>query len=225
MSRKAALIALVAVVAAAFYGSGQHHYLTLAALQERHEQLQALYQAHPVLFVLGFVALQVLALTVCIPGAVLMPALIAGVVFGTALGTLIALAALTLGNSLAFLTARHLARGWVRERYGAQLSIIDRRVAEDGGLYLLALRLMAIIPYFVVNLTLAVTPMRLRVFAPVSFVGLFPVTVLHVYAGTTLSRISSVREVMSLPLALTLAALGLLPLVARFWWKRERTQY
>lgn len=223
VERKAALIAVVAFVALAFYGLELHSGLTVAALQGHYEHVQALYDAHPVLFVLGFFTLQVLALTQCMPGAVLMPAMIAGAVFGTALGTSIALAALTLGDSLAFLTARYLARNWVRERFGGQLSLVDQRVAEDGAVYLLALRLAGFIPYFVVNLTLALTPMRLRVFAPVSFVGLVPVTVLHVYAGTTMSRVHSLRDVMSLPLVLTFAVLGLLPLAARFWWKREET--
>ena len=80
---------------------------------------------------------------------------------------------------------------------------------------------MAAIPFFVVNLMFGVTRMRLRTFAPVSFVGLAPATALNVNAGTELSKIETPRDVLSPSLLVSFALLAFLPLAARFLFRRR----
>ncbi len=221
MGRKLILVALLAALLAAFHASGLAQLLSLEGLQTQRAALEAHYHAHPALFIAAFMAAQIAALTLAVPGAVLVPALAAGAIFGPLAGSLIVLAALTVGDSLGFLAARYLARDWVARRLATTVAMIDRGMARDGPFYLLALRLMAIVPYFVVNLSMALTRLPLRQFAPLSFVGLIPATVLHVSAGTELARIAAVEDLVSIPLLLTFAALGLLPLLARWWWRRR----
>ena len=76
---------------------------------------------------------------------------------------------------------------------------------------------MAAMPFFVVNLTFGVTRMRLRVFAPVSFIGLAPATALYVNAGTELATIDAPGDILSARLLATFALLAVLPLVARYF--------
>jgi uncharacterized membrane protein YdjX (TVP38/TMEM64 family) len=210
-----ALLALVAS-AAAIYALGLHRYIGLEQLQAHRTELLALYERHPIPVIGGFMIIQVAALALCVPGAVLTLSLAAGALFGAGWGTLIVLSAITIGDSLGFLLARYLARDWVKARFAEQFETIDRGVERDGWLYLLALRLMAVVPFFIVNVTMALTSMRLRVFAPVSFVGLLPATAIYVSAGTALAEIESAGDILSPRLMLTLGALGLLPLAARF---------
>jgi uncharacterized membrane protein YdjX (TVP38/TMEM64 family) len=61
-----------------------------------------------------------------------------------------------------------------------------------------------------------------RVFAPVSFVGVAPATMLYVAAGTGLAGIEQASDVLSPPLLATLAAIGILPILVRLIVKRRR---
>lgn len=220
--RKLALLALVAAGVAAFYLLGLDRYLTIAGLQAQRLELLALYDRYPALFVVCFMLIQICALALCLPGAVLSLALAGGALFGPVWGTLIVLSAITIGDSLGFLLARHLLRDFAERRFSQRMAAIDKDVDEDGPLYLLALRLMAVVPYFVVNVAMALTRMRLRVFAPVSFIGLAPASALYVNAGTELATIRTASDILSLRLLVILTALGLAPLVARLAYKAYR---
>lgn len=219
-----AAIALLLAALAAVYASGAHRFLTLDGLKANYADLLALYAQRPALVIGCFMAAQVLALTCLTPGAVLPFSLAAGALFGTAPGMLIVLLAVTAGDSLGFLIARLLLRDWVQARFADQLAMVDRGVEKDGAFYLLALRLTAVVPFFVVNLTMALTRLPLKVFAPVSLIGLMPATFLYVSAGTALAELDSAADILSPPLIALLAAIGILPVLARAGfrvWRRS----
>jgi uncharacterized membrane protein YdjX (TVP38/TMEM64 family) len=217
MSKRAVTIAALLVGLAIFFALDLQQYLRFSALKQSHAHLVGLYREQPALFVVAFMAIHVSALALCLPGAVLTVALAAGAIFGTALGTLIVLTSLTVGDSLGFLAARFLVGDWVRDRFAAQLGRVEDELERNAAFYLLSLRLMAAMPYFVVNLTFGVTRMRLRVFAPVSLIGLIPATALYVNAGTELASIASPRDILSTTMITTFALLAILPLVARYF--------
>lgn len=209
--RRVVLAGVVVVALAAVFASGLHQYLTLDWIKAQQAMLHAAYGRQPVAFISAFVALQAAALTLLVPGAVALFALTAGAVMGPWVGTPVVLVAVTLGDSLGFLVARHVARDWAARRFERPLA----RLGEGGAAYLLSLRLMAVVPYFVVNIAMALTRMPLRVFAPVSFVGLAPATFLHVNAGVQLSRIERVGDILTLPVLAAFTALALFPLAMR----------
>ena len=222
-TRVLATLVLIGIVGA-FFAFGLEEYLSLSALKESHGRLVDLYRDEPVLFVAAFMIIQITALALCLPGAVLTLALAGGSIFGPAAGTLIVLTSLTIGDSCGFLAARFLIGDWVRERFASQLAKVEAEVDQNGAFYLLSLRLMAAVPYFVVNLTFGVTRMRLITFAPVSFVGLAPATALYVNAGTQLASIRSAQGILSTTLLGIFALLAVLPLIARFALNRRRVR-
>jgi pyruvate/2-oxoglutarate dehydrogenase complex dihydrolipoamide dehydrogenase (E3) component len=71
-------------------------------------------------------------------------------------------------------------------------------------------------PFFVINLVMALTPIRLWTFYWVSQIGMLAGTVVYVNAGTQLARIDSLGDILSPALLASFAALGVFPLVARF---------
>lgn len=218
--RRLATLAILAAAAGLFFGLGLQDYLTLNILKMRQAELAASFAARPMLIAGIFVAIQATALALSLPGAVLTLSLAAGAIFGPLWGTLIVLIAITLGDSLGFLAARYLFRDWVERAFAAQVATIDRGVARDGAFYLLSLRLLAVVPYFIVNLGMALTRMPLRVFAPVSFIGLVPATAIYVNAGTQLAGIDSPADIYSAELIGAFILLGLFPLAVRFFSRR-----
>jgi uncharacterized membrane protein YdjX (TVP38/TMEM64 family) len=219
--RKLGILCGLATAAAIFFALDLHHYLTFGEVKARQVELAGLFERHPGRVIGAFMLVQVAALALSLPGSVLTLSLAGGAIFGPVWGTAIVLASITIGDSLAFLLARHLLRDWVHKRFGRHLGAVERGVEEDGAFYLLSLRLLAIVPYFIVNLTMALTPMRLRIFAPASFAGIAPATILYVNAGTELARIDGPSDIYSPGLVATFVLLGLLPIAARFLFRRR----
>lgn len=221
MKRKIIIICALAAAAVLFFALDLNAYLSFETLKQRHLELLAFYERQPAVMIGAFMALHIVALALSLPGAVLTMALAGGALFGPGWGTLILLSSLTIGDSLGFLLARYVFRDAVQKRFGRYLAAFSNGVDRDGIFFLLGLRLMAIVPYFVVNLTMGLTRMPLRQFAPVSFVGLAPATALYVNAGTELSRIERPSDIYSPTLILSFVLLGLLPIVARLLFKRR----
>ena len=220
MKGRLAAIALAIAFASLLYAAGSD-FLTIAGIKEQLGTLRSDYAARPASFIAGFVLLQAAALALCLPGAVLVPTLAAGAIFGPLHGMGIALVAVTLGDSLGFLLARYVLRDLLARRLRTQ---IDRMPEDAGAATLLALRMMAVVPYFVVNIAMAMTPMKLRVFAPVSLAGLIPATFLYVHAGERLSVIKGASDIWTPSLLAIFTALGVLPLAARWAYRRLMTK-
>ena len=86
---------------------------------------------------------------------------------------------------------------------------------KDGAFYLFTLRLVPLFPFFVINLVMGLTPIRTGLFYLVSQIGMLPGTAVYVNAGTQLAGIESAGDILSAPIVLSFALLGIFPLVAR----------
>lgn len=191
-----------------------------AWLHEQQLVLVGWHQAAPLPFTLAYLALFTALSALALPGCGLL-ALCAGLCFGWWSGTALVVLASTCGATLSFLFARHVARAAVQRRFGARLVPIERALARDGVLMLLALRLAPVIPYFAVNPLMGLSSMRLRLFFFASALGMLPGSAAYVQAGTDLARFSQGGPMLSPALLAALLSLSLLPLAARWWWRRR----
>ncbi|MCB1864936.1 MAG: FAD-dependent oxidoreductase [Chromatiales bacterium] len=217
------LAVLVAVIVAALVWLPRE-LLSLDGLRAVRDDIAAWNAAHPWLAPLAYLALYIAVTALSIPAATAL-SLAGGAVFGLGTGAALVIVGATLGASLACLAARYLARDWVEARFGTRLAAVQRGLDRDGLFYLFALRLVPIVPFFVVNLVFGLTRMPVVRFALVSFVGMLPATFVYVNAGTQLAQIESLADIASPGLLGALAALGLLPLVARWivrWMQARR---
>ncbi len=128
-----------------------------------------------------------------VPGAAVMT-LAAGALFGFTWGTVLVSFASTVGATGAFLVARYLLRGSVQARVGHRLEAVNRGIRADGPSYLLTLRLIPLFPFVLVNLLMALTPIRLRDYYLYSQLGMLPATMVFVNAGTQLARIDNLER-------------------------------
>ena len=203
--QRALLLAVLALAIAAFFVFDLDSQLTLTNLQQAQHpwQLAALY------FVI-----YVLVTALSLPGATLLT-LAGGAIFGLPLGLLLVSFASTLGATGAFLSARFVLRDWVQRRFGDRLSAINAGLEKDGGFYLFSLRLVPLFPFFVINLAMGLTPIRLRTFYWVSQVGMLAGTAVYVNAGTQLAQLDGLGGILSPDLIIAFVLLGLFPLLAR----------
>lgn len=207
------LLAMVGLVAL-FFALDLGRFLSLAAIKNSQAQLQGWREAQPLLAGALAFAGYVLAVALSLPGALIMT-LAMGAIFGLWWGTLIVSFASAIGATLAFLAARWLLGGWVQSRFGDRLATLNAGIAKEGGFYLFTLRLVPVLPFFVINLAMGVTTLRTWTFYWVSQVGMLAGTLVYVNAGTQLARIESLSGIVSPGVLGSLALLGVFPLLTK----------
>lgn len=209
------LAALLAAAAIAIVALDPGQYLSLETLKARQSALEDWVGAHPLEASLGGFAVYVAVTALSIPGAAVMT-LAAGAVFGLLWGTVIVSFASSVGATLAFLIARYLLHDAVQARFGHRLRAVNRGVERDGPIYLLTLRLIPVIPFFVINVLMALTPIATRHFYLYSQIGMLPATLVFVNAGTRLAQIERPGDILSAPVLVSLGLLAALPFVTRW---------
>lgn len=210
------LLLVVVVIGAivGFYVTGLSEYLSWESVRTNIDAWQTRVAANLLPAAVAFFLFYTLVTALSLPAAAAMT-LVAGALFGRLLGTVTVSAASTLGATLAFLGSRYLLRDWVQSRYGERLRSVNEGIERDGAFYLFMLRLVPLVPFFLINLGMGLTPMRVWTFVLTSWVGMLLGTFLYVNAGTAIATIESPGDVLSPTILLSFAALGIVPLVIR----------
>ena len=209
-----AVLALIAVLVAAFFAFDLRQYLSLDYVKSQGAALHEVVASNPLQGAAAFFGIYVAVTGLSLPGAAILT-LAGGAIFGLVWGTVIVSFASTIGATLAFLASRFLLRDWVQARFGERLKPVNDGIARDGAFYLFAMRLVPQIPFFVVNLVMGLTQLPTRTFYWVSQVGMLAGTIAYVYAGTQLAEISSLRDILSPGLIAAFLVLAVFPLAAR----------
>lgn len=227
------LIAAVAVVGAALFGDA----LNLETLRDNRGALVAWRDANLPLAALAYMAVYVAVVAFSLPGGAAMT-LAGGFLFGAAAGAAMVVVAATLGATLLFLAARAgfgdalharlLARGG-----GGLLSQMEAGLRENAASYLLIMRLVPAVPFFVANLAPAFLGVRLRTYVWTTFFGIMPGTAVYAWIGAGLGEVFDRGETPDLGLLLDpvvlgpllgLAALAALPIVLKAVRGREASR-
>ena len=212
--KKLILLVVIGAVVALFIALGGPDILTLENLQRHQTSIEQWISQNLLVAVLGFAGIYVVVTALSLPGAAIMT-LAGGAFFGNVFGLIAVSIASTIGASLAFLVARFLMRDTLRAKYAETVAKMDRGIQKDGAFYLATLRLVPVFPFFLINLAMGLTGMKLKTYALVSWAAMLPGTFVYVNAGTQLSRIESTGDILSANLLLSFALLGLFPWIAR----------
>ncbi|CAE7236501.1 merA [Symbiodinium microadriaticum] len=189
-------------------------FLTLDFAQSQLGQLQAYREENFALTVAIYFTFYVLIAALSIPGAVIIT-LLGGAIFGTFWGTIIVSFASSIGATLAFLVSRTLLRDWVQAKFGNYLAPINRGMEKDGNFYLFSIRMVPLFPFFMVNLLMGLTPIKVVSYYWVSQLGMLLVTAVYVNAGSELSQITSLSGLVSGSVIISLVLVGIFPLIGR----------
>ena len=203
---------LLAVGAYVAFDLGQ--YLTLEFMQSRLASLQAFRDENFAVTAAIYFVFYVVATGISIPGAILLT-LLGGAIFGLWWATLLVSFASSIGATGAFLASRLLLRDWVQRRFGAYLAPINKGIAKDGAFYLFSLRMVPLVPFFVVNLLMGLTSISVPAYYIASQVGMFVSTLVYVNAGAELAQITSLSGLVSPSVLLSFTLLGVVPLAAK----------
>lgn len=163
--------------------------------------------AGPLVYLTLYVVLTVLMF----PGAVMTAA--GGVLFGPAIGTLLAVVGATLGSAMAFLLAKRLGRQQVERIAGRRIGRLDAWLERRGFLAVLYLRLVPVVPFNALNYAAGVTGLSFRDFAAATALGIIPGTFAFAALGGSFEDPTSPVFLTAVGLLVALVAGG--PLINR----------
>lgn len=218
--KKIGVLLVVALCVCAFFYFDLDRYIAVGLMRDWVAQ-------SPVMASTIFALLYFMVAALSLPGTGAMT-LLAGAVFGLWWGFLLVSFASTIGATVNMLVSRLLLRDWVTRRFRTSLERVNEGVEREGSFYLFSIRLIPLVPFFVVNPVFGLTNMRATTFYWVSQVGMVPGTLLYVNAGVALGALDSI----SMGAIFTPQIIGSLVLLALFPWvakaiveavKRKRT--
>jgi pyruvate/2-oxoglutarate dehydrogenase complex dihydrolipoamide dehydrogenase (E3) component/uncharacterized membrane protein YdjX (TVP38/TMEM64 family) len=213
-NKKILILGALLILIVMFFVFDLGRFFSLNYIKAQQGNFAELYAQRPVMVIAAFFAAYVAVTALSLPGAAIMT-LAAGGIFGLAMGTLIVSFASSIGATVSFLAARFLLGETVQNKFGARLAEINKGVEKEGGFYLFTLRLVPLVPFFVINLLMGLTKMKTWTFYWVSQLGMLLGTLVFVNAGTQLAKIDSLKGILSPGLIGSFVLLGVFPLIAK----------
>lgn len=222
------IIALVAVIGAFLL----RDVLTFETLRDNRAAIVAFRDENFFLTALGFVFIYFAIVAFSLPGATA-ATLTGGFLFGVFPGAIFNLIAATTGAIAIFWAVRAGFGRAMTAKIDASDGRIKRMtdaIRENEGPVLLSLRLMPVLPFFVMNVIPALIGVRLSVFAATTFFGIMPGGVIYTWVGSGLGEVFARDETPDLGIIfepqiiaplLGLAALSLVPVILKRFNRKE----
>jgi uncharacterized membrane protein YdjX (TVP38/TMEM64 family) len=146
-----------------------------------------------------------------------------GLLFGAWGGTALAVVGATIGACLLFLAARGALAPLVAGRAAGLLDRVRPGLERDGFFYLLTLRLIPVVPFWLANLAPALVGMRFGAYAGATALGIIPGTAVFAGIGAGVGDILAaggrpdLSVILSPPILLPLLGLAALSLLGAWW--------
>jgi uncharacterized membrane protein YdjX (TVP38/TMEM64 family) len=187
------LAALIALSAAAAFASYRYDFLSLERIVAYRDKLQDFVHAYGPMAVIAYSAAYVTIVALSIPGGVFMT-ILGGFLFGWLFGGAIASVSATLGAIFVFLIARTSVGDILARKAGPRLQKFADGFREDAFSYLLFLRFLPIMPFWMTNLAPALFGVRVETFAFATMIGILPATFTFATAGAGLDSVIAAQK-------------------------------
>lgn len=217
MSKKFVLGALFIGMVASLACLRLDRFLTLEQFHTNKVAITGFVATHPWLAATLLAVTYVVMIAFAIPTGGLIT-IAGGYFLGIAITTIAVVVGATIGATLSFWSGRYLWRTVIEQRYADRVTRLNHELVHYGTSYLLTVRLVPFMPFFLINLILGLTRISTTTFVWTTAVGITPGTALYAYAGTSLAHITSVQELWSWQAVMALVILAMLaavPLVMR----------
>jgi uncharacterized membrane protein YdjX (TVP38/TMEM64 family) len=206
-----ALILLIALLAGIFILTPARNLLDLKSLLANKDRLLESVQGHYLPAVLIYIFLYMAVVALSIPGATAVT-LTGGFLFGPFLSVLYINIGATAGATILFMAARYFFGEMIQKKYSEKLAKFNKEMEENGRNYLLTLRLIPVLPFFLVNLFPGLTNIPLRTFIWTTSLGIIPGSFAYAYLGYAGSTIQAGQGI-PIQLILAMGFLGIISLI------------
>jgi uncharacterized membrane protein YdjX (TVP38/TMEM64 family) len=181
-------LGLVLIALAAIFATGLHRSLSFEAFIDYQTRLEHLVAEHRIKMLGLYVLVYVGAVTLSLPASAFLTT-IGGYLFGWILGGSVAAVSATLGATSIFLIARTSIGQPLLNRAGPKIQSFAEGFQRRAFSYLLFLRLMPVVPFWVTNLAAAFFGTGLRTFVLATQIGMLPASFTFAFAGSGLDDV------------------------------------
>ncbi len=204
----AILLGLVVMVLFRYYRL--ERFFTLEAFKLNHDRLVNVVEHRPIASIIIFILIYFVDVVLALPTAALLT-VIGGYLFGVLPGAIFSTIAAVLGAYVLFLFTRYFFGHSLQAKYADRLHRINHEIHINGIYYMIILRLLPFVPFFLVNVLFGLTKVPAFTFVWTTIVGVFPATLLYALAGEQLQHITSISDILSFRM------LSILTLIALFF--------
>jgi uncharacterized membrane protein YdjX (TVP38/TMEM64 family) len=208
-AKKIVLFGALLIVLGILYYCGIGKYLTIDYIKGHQQAIQEFIKRHPFLAALCYSSLYASLIFLMIPLTLLL-SVAAGFFFEPFTAALLSTIGALVGGSLSLLTIRYLLSDWLHARHKHAIEKFQTKFKEHGARYLLSLILFPVTPFPVITIAAGLSEVSFFTFLWTVAVGIIPLSLACAFAGKQFANITSVHDILSPSLLLSLAILSLL---------------
>lgn len=141
-----------------------------------------------------------------------------GFFFGFYWGAFYNIGATLLACLVGFGISRYTFKDLFEKRYYDKLQTIENEIETNGFYYFLSLRLVMVVPYFLINILAGLSRISFRKYATSTLAGITPASFIYANGGNKLEQITSLQEIFQFDIILSLAvvaAISLFPVIVK----------
>ena len=142
-----------------------------------------------------------LIIAFCLPGTIILD-IVAGFLFGNIGGVILVVFSYSMGSICNFFVVRYFLKSLLKNRFTKFRSLIHGRGKYGLMLNLISLRLIAIIPFWIVNIVAAICNVRFSTFFISTFIGIIPTAIVYVALGSGMYHVTTTSHAPILELLL-----------------------
>lgn len=142
--------------------------------------------------------------------------LLGGFFFGFYVGAFYNIAATVLACLIGFGISRYAFKQTLEKRYYNKLIEIENEIEKNGFYYFLSLRLIMVIPYFLINILAGISRVSFKKYLHSTSLGVIPASLIYANAGNQLEKIDSINQIFRPDIAASIflaAFISLLPIL------------
>lgn len=181
-------IVIIAVLIVVFLKSGLTQYLNYVTLKQYHLQLVEYVNMHFALTILIFSLCYIIVVICSIPGATFFT-LLGGLLFGSILGTAVVVISATVGATILLIAIKLAFGDFVSKKIGKRVSFMESSFKDNAFFYLLSMRLLPVMPFFIINLAAGIFNMEVMTFFWATLLGIIPGSFVYVNIGANLNNL------------------------------------
>ena len=186
-----------------------HHNLLIKDFIQKQPQYSKIY----------FFIIYIIMAAISLPVAGLL-GLLSGMIFNFFDALMLVSFASTIGALLSFLLSRYLFQDYFKSKYIQQYNIINNGFMKNGAMYLFALRMCMLFPYFLVNVLTGLTTIKSWLFYIVSQIGMLPGTIIIILIGSKIDKIINSSLTIDTEIIILFTLIGLLPIISKMFFTK-----
>ena len=146
--------------------------------------------------------------------------ILSGIIFEPSKAIILVSFSSSIAATMGMLISRYYFREFLRERYKNQYEIINNGFMSNGVYYLFALRMTPIFPYFLINLLIGLTSIKVVPYYLTTQLGMLPMSIIIIFLGKSLDEIILSDAKIDIEFLILLSLVGILPLFFKFLFKK-----